>query len=584
MVESTQAASRPLELTELLNLLFEGADHIASTLDLDELMVRIAEVVKRAVDYEVFAILLLKEKTQELRVRFSVGHPEEVVRSLRIKVGDGIVGRAVAQRRSVLVNDVRQDPAYIQSLAEVRSELAVPLIVKNRVIGVIDLEAPAPDFFTERHQTLLELLGGRMALAIENARLYRRSVRQANMLQLLYDISRELSSVLVLNELLRKIGELTKRLIDYHRFSILLANEQTRTFETVISITRGTETLESVTVPFGRGIVGAAAEARRAVNVPDVRRDPRYISIIPQTRSELAVPLIHRDRVIGVLDLESPQPAHFTEGHARLFTTLAPQLAIALENARLYEQVVRSESRLDRDLQRARDIQRHLLPALGPTIPRLETCAHFQPARELGGDLYDFLAYGKDRHVLLVGDVSGKGAPAALYGAMVSGILRSLAPQRLPSPELMRKLNVMLRERQVEGHFITLIYSVWHPRTRTLRLSNAGMPQPILVRSGRPQTVRAEGVPLGLLDGMEYQETSVSLRRGDLLAMFSDGVIEATNPAREEFGVQRLEKLLAENARRPLGKICETIEAEIERFEQGRHRSDDQTYLLIRVR
>ncbi|MGD1158551.1 MAG: GAF domain-containing protein, partial [Terriglobia bacterium] len=236
MTEATGSTSRPLELTELLTLMLEVSERISSTLDLDELMARIAEIVKRAIDYKVFAILLLNEKTQELRVRFSIGHPEELVRSLRVKVGQGIVGRAAQTRHSILVNDVQKDPAYIPSLPSMRAELAVPLMFKSRLIGVIDLETPLPDFFNDSHVNLLELLASRMAMAIENARLYRRSQRQARMLQLLNEISRELSSVLVLNGLLRKIGTLTKRLVDYHRFSILLADEQAQTFNAVISL------------------------------------------------------------------------------------------------------------------------------------------------------------------------------------------------------------------------------------------------------------------------------------------------------------------------------------------------------------
>ncbi|PYV22911.1 MAG: hypothetical protein DMG24_15410 [Acidobacteria bacterium] len=149
MPETAKIGARPLETNEILRLLLESSERINSTLDLDELMVRIAEVVKRAVDYELFAILLLNEKAQELRVRFSIGHPDEIVRDLRIKVGEGIVGRAAETRRSVRVSDVRQEPAYIPSLPSIRSELAVPLIAKNRVVGVVDLEAPWPDFFTD---------------------------------------------------------------------------------------------------------------------------------------------------------------------------------------------------------------------------------------------------------------------------------------------------------------------------------------------------------------------------------------------------------------------------------------------------
>ncbi len=583
MPETAQSATRPLEPTELLSFLLEVSERINSTLDLDELMVRIAEMVKRAIDYEVFAILLLNEKTQELRIRFSIGHPAEVVRHLRIKVGEGIVGRAAQLRRAVRVNDVRQDSAYIQSMPSIRSELAVPLIVKNRLIGVLDLEASEPHFFTEQHQSLVELFAARMAMALDNARLYRRSVRQARTLQLLNEISRELSSVLVLNELLEKIGTLTKRLIDYHRFSILLADEQARRFNAVISLRKDERVPERSSVTFGEGVVGAAASARQTIVVPDVTRDLRTIAVDPETRSEMAVPLLYRDRVIGIVDLESTQTGYFAEEHVRIFSTLAPQIAIAIENARLYEEVQRSEARLERDLNRAREIQRHLMPAICPVVPGLEVCVRLHPARELGGDLYDFLACGKDHHLFAVGDVTGKGAPAALYGAMASGILRSLAPQRLPVAELLKRLNLTLLERKIEGHFITLTCFLWEPKVRTVRLSNAGMPLPILLRNGRSQQIRAEGIPLGLLENTAYDEVALVLEPGDLLAIFSDGLVEAANPQQEEFGTPRLEKLLREQARRPLAEIIEAVFSEVARFEEGRARRDDQALLVIRA-
>jgi sigma-B regulation protein RsbU (phosphoserine phosphatase) len=582
MAEAIATAPRPLEATELLTLLLEASEKLNSTLDLDELLARVAELVKRAVDYEVFAILLLTEKTQELSVHFNIGHPLETVRNLRIKVAEGVVGRAAATRHPVLVNDVRQDPGYIPSLPAIRSELAVPLIVKGKVVGVIDLEAPWADFFTERHQSLLELLGGRIATAIENARLYRRSVRQARTLHLLNEISRDLSSVLVLNELLRKIGQLTKRLINYQRFGILLADERTRTYHTVISVKEDERIPEKSSVPFGQGIVGAAGAGRRTVVVSDVRKDARYIATNPETRSEMAVPLIFRDRVIGVVDLESPRLGYFSEEHVRIFSTLAPQIAVAIENARLYERVVRSEALLERDLERAREIQLHLMPGPNPSIPGLEVLARFQPARELGGDLYDFLNYGKDRHGLVIGDVSGKGSPAALYGAMVSGILRSLASRHLDPPEMLRRLNQMLLERKIDGHFITLTYAIWDVKTRRLTLANSGMPLPILVRRGHSHSIRAEGVPLGLLENTDYQETSVHLEKGDFLAMFSDGLVEAA-ASEAEFGMRRLENLFSRNARRPLAQVMDRVFAEIEQFERGQPPRDDQTLMLVRA-
>ena len=584
MSQVVKSPVRPLGATELLTLLLEVSEQITSTLDLEELMVRIAELVKRVIDYKVFAILLLNEKTQELRIRSSVGHPQERVQKLRIKMGEGIVGRAALERRSILVNDVHSDPSYIESMPAIQSELAIPLILKNRVIGVIDLEADTPDFFTDQHINLLELLAGRMAMAIENARLYRRSLRQSRTLQLLNEISRELSSVLVLNELLRKIGTLTKRLVNYHRFSIMLADEQAKTFNSVLTLRQDESLPDKTTVRFGQGIVGAAADSLQPVVSPDVSRDPRYIRINPETKSEMTVPLIYRGRVIGVVDLESPSLNYFTEEHVRIFSTLAPQIAIAIENARLYERVLWSEDRMERDLKRAQEIQMLLMPGTSPGVPGLEINLRFQPARQLGGDLYDFLNYGKDRHVLTVGDVSGKGAPAALYGALAGGILRSLASQRLPVPEMLRKLNTTLLERRVEGHFITLVYAVWEPKKMTLQLANAGMPLPLLIRNGRSRTIQAEGIPLGLLEHTEYQEISLHLKKGDLLAFFSDGLAEAMNPELHEFGTRHLAQLLRENAKRPLREIIDILFGEIARFEEGRPQRDDQTLVLARVR
>jgi sigma-B regulation protein RsbU (phosphoserine phosphatase) len=390
--------------------------------------------------------------------------------------------------------------------------------------------------------------------------------------------------VLVLNELLRKVGTLTKRLVNYHRFSIMLADEPAKTFNSVLSLRQDESLPDKTTVRFGQGVVGAAAASLAPVIANDVSKDPRYICIYPDTRAEMAVPLIYRGRVIGVVDLESPTVNYFTDEHVRIFSTLGPQIAIAIENARLYERVLRSESRLERDLKRAQEIQMLLMPGTSPNIPGLEIDLRFQPARQLGGDLYDFLNYGKDRHLLAVGDVSGKGAPAALYGALAGGILRSLAPLRLSIPELLRRLNATLLERRVEAHFITLVCSIWEPKTMTLRLANAGMPLPLLIRDGRSRPIHAEGVPLGLLEHTEYQETSLQLKSGDLLAFFSDGLVEAMDPELQEFGGRNLARLLRENARRPLRENIELLFSEIARFEEGRPPRDDQTLVVARVR
>ena len=345
-------------------LLLEVADVVNTTLDLDTTLRRVAELVRKVIDYEIFAILLLNEKTQELRFRFQVGYPREVCRRVRIKVG---AGRNRARRanaaQAMLVEDVTKESDYIEAIPNVRSELAIPLIVKNRVIGVIDLEAREPGYFTEEHKRLLTLIASRMAVGIENAQLYTRTTRQARTLLLLNEIARELTSILNVDELLKRIAELLSRIIDYQMFSILLVDDGGEKLEHRFSL-RFQESIHlKHDIPLGKGLVGAAATEKAAVLVPDVSKDPRYIMANPETKSELAVPLIYKDKVIGVLDLEHTRRGFFTEDHKRTITTLAAQVAIAIENARLYEQIARQERRLERDLALARELQFRLLAA-----------------------------------------------------------------------------------------------------------------------------------------------------------------------------------------------------------------------------
>src|SRR5712671_4728128 len=350
------------------SLLLDVADVLATSLDLDTTVRRVAEVVRKVIDYEIFAILLLYEKTQDLRFRFQVGYPQEFADRTRIKVGEGVTGLAAQTRQAVLIDDVTRDSRYIEAVANVRSELAVPLITKNRVIGVIDIEAREPGYFTGEHRRLLTLIASRMAAGIENAQLYTRTTRQARILLLLNEISRELTSILNLDELLARIAELLRRLIDYQMFSILLLDSSGEKLQHRFSLRFNENIHLKHDVPLGRGLVGSAVESKTAVLVPDVTKDTRYIQLNPETKSEMAVPLIYKDKVIGVLDLEHTRRGVFTEEHKRTITTLAAQMAIALENARLYEEIARQERRLERDLALARELQMRLLPQTPPKL------------------------------------------------------------------------------------------------------------------------------------------------------------------------------------------------------------------------
>ncbi|HLV86272.1 MAG TPA: GAF domain-containing protein [Candidatus Sulfotelmatobacter sp.] len=566
------------------SLLLDVADVLATSLDLDTTVRRVAELVRKVIDYEIFAILLLNEKTQELRFRFQVGYPPEFTERSRIKVGEGVVGQAAQSRQAVLIDDVTSDPRYIAAVPNVRSELAVPLITKSRVIGVIDIEAREPGYFTEEHLRLLTLVGSRVAAGIENGQLYTRITKQARILLLLNEIARELTSILNLDELLGRIAELVRRLIDYQMFSILLLDSTGQKLQHRFSLRFNENIHLKHEIPLGRGLVGTAAETQQAVLVPDVSKDSRYVQANPETKSELAVPLIYKKKVIGVLDLEHTRRGFFTEDHQRTMTTLAAQIAIAIENARLYEEIERQERRLERDLSLARELQSRLLPQTPPKLGHLNVAAKFVPARTIGGDLYDFIPYSMSRLGIVIGDVSGKGAPAAIYAALVSGILRSHAPIEPAPGEMLSAVNLSLAERRIEAQFVSLIYAVWDDERRSLTVSNSGLPRPIYVHGGKNEIIEATGLPLGLFDEAEYDEFQFKMKPGDMFVMFSDGILDARNRKGEMFGRGRVEKIVAECADGPADRVVERIFQAVAEHSAGAETFDDQTVVAIRVR
>jgi sigma-B regulation protein RsbU (phosphoserine phosphatase) len=576
--------SKPGQHLQIEPLLLEVADVLATSLDLDTTLRRVAEVVRKVIDYEIFAILLLNEKTQELKIRFQTGYPPEFAERTRIKVGEGVTGRAAQLRKAVLVDDVTADPKYIAAVPNVRAELAVPLLTKNRVIGVIDLEAREPGYFTEEHSRLLTLVASRMAAGIENAQLYTRTMRQARILLLLNEIARELTSILNPDELLGRIAELLRRLIDYQMFSILLLDSTGEKLQHRFSLRFNENIQLKHEIPLGRGLVGYAAQTKQAVLVPDVSKDPRYIEANPETRSELVVPLIYKDKVIGILDLEHTRRGFFTDDHKRTITTLAAQIAIAIENARLYEEVARQERRLERDLSLARELQVRLLPQARPKLAHLDVAAKFVPARAIGGDLYDFIPYSMSRLGIVIGDVSGKGAPAAIYAALVSGILRSHAPIEPMPAEMLSAVNLSLAERRIEAQFVSLIYAVWDDEHRTLTVANSGLPRPIFVHGGKNEVIEATGLPLGLFDEADYDEFKFKMKPGDMFVFFSDGMLDARNRAGELFGRRRVEEIVASCATKSADCVVDSLFKAVAEHSAGVETFDDQTVVAIKVK
>ena len=412
--------------------------------------------------------------------------------------------------------------------------------------------------------------------------------KQAETLALLYEITHEITGILDRGELLRRIAERIKKLVDYDVFTVMLWNESAQVLESIFAMRFEDAIPSRVSIPLHQGITGSAAAERRTIRVIDVRLDPRYLQCGTdvEVRSELVVPLLRQDRLVGVLDLESTVPSAFTAEHERLLNILGSYVAVALENARLFEEARETQVRMQDDLETAREIQRQLLPSGARDVPGLDLATAYVPARELGGDFYDLLPFGVGRLAIAIGDVSGKGTAAALYGSLAIGILRELVVDREATPaEMLSLLNGRLLAARLDARFIAMHFAIYDAALRELSIANAGGTLPLLIHGGEVTEIDVRGVPLGLIPNTEYDEIRLSLIPGDIVVFASDGVHESMNSALEEYGSVRLKSLLAEvGVADPGYTIAQRIVKATDEFAGvGRPPHDDRTLLILRV-
>jgi sigma-B regulation protein RsbU (phosphoserine phosphatase) len=580
--------TRPTE-HEALTTLFDLGRQVTSVLELDELLQQIPQLIGRLIPFHAFAVYLLDEKRQALRIAYSVGYSEEARANVRLKVGEGIVGLAVAEQRPVLTNDVSSVPAYVEAVPGMRAELAVPLIYKSRPIGALNVLSGCCDQFTSSDEAILRQFAAHVAVAIVNARMFASERRDADTFETLAEIGRDLAAVLDLDQLLERVAQATRRMIDYRTFGIMLLDEATGELEMKLAVKYG----EKVTTPkvrLGEGLVGYAALHRQPVLATDVSQDPRYIKVVEDVRSELVIPMLVKDRCVGVFDLESPLLDAFRKRDIEILTVLAGQAAVAIENARLYETVRANEERLEKEVRFAQRVQLALLPTELPKRLRgVDVAARFAPAREVGGDFHDFLATEPNGLIVAVGDVSGKGVPAALYSAFAGEVMRSRTFRRRYLPErsspagVLASINTILHQRQLEEYYCTLCYAIFDFKRRTVVLSNSGLPYPIRCTIDGCAQIELPGVPLGSFDGSTYDEMSFPLQAGDTFVFCSDGIYEAMDAGGNEFSDERLLEVVGRTRELPARGIADAIFDAVEAFRGDAPQNDDMTVVVLRI-
>ena len=571
---------------EIVSTLFDLGRQVTSVLDFDQLLQKIPRLISRLIAFEAFAVYLLDERRSELKVAYSVGYPEREA-PLRLRIGQGLVGAAVASEQPLLINDLASDPRYVEFVPGMASEIVVPLLHKSRPIGALNILSRNRDQFELRDVAILRQFAAHVAVALVNARLFERSRLDAEAFETLAEIGREVASVLDLDELFARIAHLARRLLDYRTLRILLLNDDG---ELEMQLPQQYGGLEVPRIRLGEGLVGYAALHKEPVLVPDVSQDPRYIKFLPDVRSELAIPLLIKDRCIGVVDLESPEPDAFSKRDVEILKLLAAQAAVAIENARLYEEVRANEERLEKEVRFAQRVQVALLPAAPPRrLKGVEIAAAFDPAREVGGDFHDYLAPESHTLVVAVGDVSGKGVPAALYGAFAAELVRGrtfrrrYVPERSSPASVLTSINTILHQRQLEEYYCTLCYAIFDLKRRTMTMANSGLPYPIRCSADACTQIELPGVPLGSFPGSTYDEITFALHAGEVYVFCTDGVFEAMNDLGEEFTAARLIDVVAGARELPAGRIVEAIVHSVTAWRGEAPPNDDMTAVAVKI-
>lgn len=402
--------------------------------------------------------------------------------------------------------------------------------------------------------------------------------QRVRQLLLLQEVVKKVNSILDLEQLLDEIVGSVVEAFGCTQTSVVLKDESRN--ELVVIATRGFSSVpKGLRFKIGaEGMVGHVAATGVVRYAPDVREDPFYVNTEATTLSEVDIPLISRGKLIGVLDAQSPALDGFSPEQIELLCALADNIAIAMENARLFRQERLEKEKALREQDEARRIQRALLPDQDPAIPGYAIDGVCLQLSAVGGDWYDYISLGRGRWGIALGDVCGKGMAAALLMAAARTLLRRAAGVSDSPSKVLSRVNEALVKDLPEGRFVTMAYMVLDVASGVMKAANAGHPAPLLMSDGaEPATLEtSQGYPLGMM-ASQYPEVRVKLKSGDRMLVYSDGVLEATDSRGEEYGAARIVEFV-----RGREISAKNLLADVQEFTRGGALSDDATAIVVR--
>ncbi|NOY88860.1 MAG: SpoIIE family protein phosphatase [FCB group bacterium] len=573
--------------TRIEKLLLEAARMFNSTLEYEELIRLVLKLVTTAVNSEAALVFRVDHDRTDMKIRYINYHKDDNMIVFHRELGQGVVGWVATYKKPVIINDVHNDPRVDWEMwenvnDEIKSLISVPLIGKGQMIGVIEAINKKEGEFTEEDMDVLIGLTNQIAVAIDNANLYRKTKREALEKNLLYEIGKKLSSSLSLDEVLKEIIHSLKQVIDFTAGGVFIINQDKQDIESLYTIGYESCTEADINLKVGQGLVGYVVKTGQPIIVPDVSLNEHYYHLKENTKSEMVVPIELDGHIIGAFNVESDKPKAYGNNDLSLMTTFASQAAISIERARLHEQLVNSQ-KITQQLKIAREIQKSFLPKKDLSLPGYDITGTNIPSGQVGGDYYDFINIVEHQNGIAIGDVSGKGIPASLLMASFRASLIAEIRNNYSIRTICKKVNSLLYESMQPGNFVTAIYGVLDSKNHILTFCNCGHNLPVLLRKDDSvEFLKEGGLVLGVVPDATYEERPIYISQDDILFFYTDGVVEVFNEKGEEFGTERLITILKKNRHKTSQEIQKEIYQTVTAFASPEHNFDDLTMITLK--
>jgi serine phosphatase RsbU (regulator of sigma subunit)/CRP-like cAMP-binding protein len=578
----------------------KSLDSLRSFLDMSEILTlhtgieglinRIVIMASKVMNADRASLFLIDAVAGELWSKEAEG---EGSREIRIPLGKGIAGWVAQHDQLLNIEDAYTDQRFNPEVDKhtgyrTGSILCGPIKdLQGEILGVIQVINKKGRAFDSDDEALFRAFAYQTSIAVENFSLYKKILINHGKMAILLDVATALSQTLDLENLINKIIEKVSEILNTERSSLFLLDHETG--ELWSKVAQGAEVSE-IRFPSSTGLAGYVASTGEVLNIEDAYRDPRFNPSIDQitgyrTKSVICAPVINREgKIIGITQAVNKKEGAFDKEDEDLLLALSSQIAVAIENAWLFQENLEKQ-RMEEELAIARDLQTSMLPAVCPEIKGFTIAALSIPAREVGGDFFDFIEMGEERVGLVIGDVTGKSVSGALVMSASRSIFRMLSEKEMTVAEIMTRANQRTKKDIKSGMFVALLYAVLNSKDKTLSMCSAGQTQPIYLSSktGTAELVQTEGdtIPLGILEDADYQETRLQLPPGDKVIFYTDGIVEAMNEQEEMFGFDRLQEVVQAARAMSADSLLKEILDKVNQFVGDAAQYDDLTAIVV---